>query len=93
MLELVGREQDGEAVKAMRLAMLTAMPLGRGPLADAMITLIDDDHDPVIAAQTREQMRLRYSGCRQVRIKGGGHFPANLRPDDYQAAILAALQS
>lgn len=93
MLALVGREQDGETVKAMRLAMLTAVPLGRVPLADAMITLIDDDHDPVIAAQTREQMRLRYSGCRQVRIEGGGHFPANLRPDDYQAAILAALQS
>jgi pimeloyl-ACP methyl ester carboxylesterase len=91
MLGMVGGEQDGQGVKAMRLAVLTAVPLPRVPLADAAIVLIDDDEDPVIAPETRAAMRERYAGCLQIRIKGGGHFPANLRPADYRAAIMAAL--
>lgn len=93
MLALVGSEQDGAGVRAMRLAVLTAVPLDRVPLSDAAITLIDDDADPVIAEPTRLQMRERYRGCRRISIAGGGHFPANLKPDEYVAAIRAILQA
>ncbi|GAA4337509.1 hypothetical protein GCM10023144_33310 [Pigmentiphaga soli] len=87
MLELVGTEQDADMVKAMRLAVLTAQPLPAVPLAAEAVALIDDDEDPVIAGPTREQMRQRYAGSRHVRIPGGGHYPANLQPGRYQAAI------
>ena len=93
MLSLVGAAQDGAAVRAMRLAVLTAGVLERVPLADTAITLIDDDNDPVIAAPTREQMRERYRGCRHIRIAGGGHFPSNLRPAEYEAAVRSVLQA
>lgn len=92
MLALVGTDQDGTGVRAMRLAVLTASPLDRVPLADSAISLIDDDKDPVIAEATREQMRERYGACRHFRIAGGGHFPASLRPDDYAAAVQAILR-
>jgi maspardin len=93
MLDLVGAGQSAENVRAMRLAVLTAVPLGRVPLADEAITLIDDDKDPVIAAGTREQMRERYKACRHIRIEGGGHFPANLQPADYARAVRTVLES
>lgn len=91
MLELVGAAQPAESVKALRIAVLTAFPLARVPLDDAAITLIDDDDDPVIAPPTREQMRLRYKNCRHIRIDGGGHFPSNLQPAKYVAAVREAL--
>jgi maspardin len=93
MLDLVGTDQSAEGVRAMRLSVLTALPLGRVPLADGAITLIDDDKDPVIAAATRQQMRERYQACRHIRIEGGGHFPANLRPADYARAVRSVLES
>jgi pimeloyl-ACP methyl ester carboxylesterase len=62
-------------------------------LPDEAITLIDDDEDPVIAADTREQMRERYKACRHIRIEGGGHFPANLKPADYANAVRTVLES
>jgi maspardin len=92
MLGLVGTAQSAEGVRAMRLSVLTALPLGRVPLADEAITLIDDDKDPVIAAGTREQMRERYKACHHIRIEGGGHFPANLRPADYARAVRGVLE-
>ncbi|MDX3906841.1 MAG: alpha/beta hydrolase [Pigmentiphaga sp.] len=87
MLHLVGAEQDARAVKAMRLAVLTAMPLPAVPLPAQAIALIDDDEDPVIASPTREQMRQRYASSPLFRIPGGGHYPANLQPERYRAAI------
>jgi pimeloyl-ACP methyl ester carboxylesterase len=93
MLELVGAGQPAASVKAMRIAVLTAFPLGRVPLDDAAITLIDDDEDPVIAAPTRQQMRERYQNCRHIRIEGGGHFPSNLQPARYVAAVQDILQA
>ena len=91
MLQLVGGDQDAERVKAMRLAVLTAVPLERLLLSDADVSLIDDEHDPVIAAETRQQMRQRYAACRLFKIEGGGHFPASLQPQAYQDAVVAAL--
>jgi maspardin len=93
MLELVGTGQPADTVKAMRIAVLTAFPLARVPLDDAAITLIDDDNDPVIAPPTREQMRARYKNCRHIRIEGGGHFPSNLQPARYVAAVRDVLQT
>ena len=91
MLELVGAEQGGDHVKAMRLAVLTAKPLEKVSLDAADLSLIDDEHDPVIAAETRLQMRHRYADSRLFKIADGGHFPAILQPQAYQEAIMAAL--
>jgi pimeloyl-ACP methyl ester carboxylesterase len=91
MLELVGSAQTADGVKAMRLAVLTAFPLGRVQLDDTAVTLIDDDNDPVIAEPTRLQMRERYRNCRHIRIEGGGHFPSNLQPDRYAEAVRDAV--
>ena len=93
MLALVGSEQTGPAIRAMRLAVLTATPLPPVPLDQSCITLIDDDGDPVIAEPTRLQMRRRYSGSLHIRIAGGGHFPANLCPQAYEAALRRILQA
>jgi|LauGreDrversion4_2_1035121.scaffolds.fasta_scaffold03819_1 pimeloyl-ACP methyl ester carboxylesterase len=91
MLEFVGTEQSGDHVKAMRLAVLTAEPLAQVMGNEADLTLIDDEFDPVIAAETRMQMRHRYAGSRLFKIADGGHFPAILQPRAYQDAIVAAL--
>jgi len=93
MLVLVGSEQTGPAIRAMRLAVLTASPLPRVPIDESRITLIDDDDDPVIAEPTRLQMRQRYSSSLHIRIPGGGHFPANLCSGAYEAALRRILQA
>ena len=71
--------------------MLTAGVLPPVPLPAEAVVLIDDSADPVIAAPTREQMRVRYAASRHSDIAGGGHFPANLQPEAYVAAIREAL--
>lgn len=91
MLELVGTEQSGDHVKAMRMAVLTAEPLAQVTFDEADLSLIDDEFDPVIAPETRMQMRHRYAGSRLFKIAEGGHFPAILQPHAYQKAIVAAL--
>jgi maspardin len=91
MLEQVGPVQSGENVKAMRLCVLTAAVLPPVPLSADAVVLIDDSADPVIAQPTREQMRTRYAASRHFDIAGGGHFPANLQPAAYVAAIRQAL--
>jgi pimeloyl-ACP methyl ester carboxylesterase len=91
MLELVGKDQVADHVKAMRLAVLTAKPLSKLDFNESDLTLIDDEFDPVIAPETRMQMRQRYSGSRLFKITEGGHFPAILQPKAYQDAIVAAL--
>ena len=91
MLELVGTEQGGDHVKAMRLAVLTAQPLEKVSFNAADLSLIDDEYDPVIAAETRLQMRHRYADSRLFKITAGGHFPAILQPQAYQEAIKGAL--
>jgi len=93
MLELVGAEQGGDHVKAMRLAVLTAKPLEKVSFDAADLSLIDDEYDPVIAAETRMQMRHRYADSRLFKIADGGHFPAILQPQAYQKAVMAALES
>lgn len=92
MLALVGSEQTGPAIRAMRLAVLTASPLPRLAVDQSRITLIDDDADSVIAEPTRLQMRERYSASLHIKIPGGGHFPANLCPQAYEAALRRILQ-
>jgi pimeloyl-ACP methyl ester carboxylesterase len=90
MLELVGCHQDAHAVRAMRLAVLTAEELPKVPIEEGRIALIDDSADPVIAEETRRQLRQRYAAARHFDIRGGGHFPANLQPQTYIEAIVAA---
>jgi pimeloyl-ACP methyl ester carboxylesterase len=92
MLELVGAQQDSDHVMAMRLAVLTAEPLEKVMIEAADLTLIDDEFDPVIATETRMQMRHRYADSRLIKISEGGHFPAILQPRAYQAAVVAALR-
>ena len=91
MLELVGADQSGDHVKAMRLAVLTARPLEKVSFDAADLSLIDDEHDPVIAAETRLQMRHRYADSHLFKIADGGHYPAILQPQAYQQAIMGAL--
>jgi pimeloyl-ACP methyl ester carboxylesterase len=91
MLALVGEQQDRNHVKAMRLAVLTAKPLEKVTIEAANLTLIDDEFDPVIATETRIQMRHRYASSRLFKISEGGHFPAILQPSAFQDAIVAAL--
>lgn len=91
MLSLVGSEQGAADVKAMRLAVLTAVPLPVVSLPAESIVLVDDSEDPVIARETRDALRSRYAGSRHIDIAGGGHFPANLQPDAYVAALRSAI--
>lgn len=87
LLALVGAEQSPETVRAARLAVLNAVVQPKLSLDPGRIALIDDDADPVIAPDTREDIRRTYVECRQERIAGGGHYPSILAPDAYRAAL------
>ncbi len=87
LLALVGGEQSAEAVKAQRLTVLRAAVLPPLTLRTGQMALIDDDDDPVIAANTREDMRRSYAACPHQRIPGGGHYPSILAPDVYHRAL------
>jgi maspardin len=91
LLALVGTEQDAAAVKAQRMTVLRAITLPEIGIDRRKIALIDDDHDPVIAPATREDLRRTYADCRQMRIAGGGHYPSVLAPGLYHATLDALL--
>jgi maspardin len=87
LLALVGADQDAAGVRAARLAVLRATALPTLTLDPSCIALVDDDEDPVIAPETRADMRQSYAGCRHERIPGGGHYPSILAPEAYHRAL------
>ena len=87
LLALVGTVQSAEGVKAQRLAVLRAMPLPAVALDRRKIAVLDDDQDPVIAPETRADLRQTYADCRHLCIADGGHYPSVLAPAAYHAAL------
>ena len=88
---MIGSSQPLGTLKSRAMALALARPVGRVPLPDERVIVIDDDADPVIPRPTRQALRDRYSGATHHLLSGGGHYPAILRPEAFAAAISQAL--
>ena len=88
MLHLVGTDQTAEMAKAALLAVLGAAPLPKVEFPASKLAVLDAEDDPVVDEPTRQAMRDRYAASAQYRLTTGGHYPALLNPDAFQAALL-----
>lgn len=88
---MVGATQPLATLKSRALALALARPVGRVPIPDERVVIIDADDDPVIPQRTRQALRDRYHGATRHSISGGGHYPAILRPEAFAGAITQTL--
>lgn len=58
------------------------------PLADAEITVLDCEDDPLIPPAARDRLRARYPKARHTRLPTGGHYPHVLNPERYESLLL-----
>jgi maspardin len=80
MRALVGPVQTAEEYKARMMTLLGSTAIGRIPISDEKVVLIDDDADPNILPEMRGLIRARYASAQHYMIPGGGHLPAIQRP-------------
>jgi pimeloyl-ACP methyl ester carboxylesterase len=90
-IELVGRCQSPELLRARMLAVQRAMPLPPLALNDAQLLIIECDNDPLIPAPMRAALRAAHPGAQSVVVEGGGHYPFLLRAETYDRAVSAFL--
>lgn len=90
-LELVGRCQSPELLRARMLAVQRATPLPALALDDSRLLIVECDNDPLIPPPMREALRAAHPGAQSVVIEGGGHYPFLLRPEAYDRAVSAFL--
>lgn len=82
---------SARAMKARVLAVQAAPAVPRLTLADARITIIDCDDDPLLPRAVQDSMVQRYPGARHVRLAGGGHYPYIVRSSAYNALLAQVL--
>ncbi|MFM8768346.1 MAG: alpha/beta fold hydrolase [Rubrivivax sp.] len=90
-LELVGRCQAPELLRARMLAVQRATPLPPLGLPDAQLLIVECDNDPLIPPPMRAALRAAYPGAQSVVIEGGGHYPFLLRAEAYERAVAGFL--
>jgi pimeloyl-ACP methyl ester carboxylesterase len=90
-LELVGRCQTPEMLRARMLAVQRATPLPALALDDARLLIVECDNDPLIPPPMREALRAAHPGAKSVVVEGGGHYPFLLRQEAYDRAVSAFL--
>ncbi len=56
------------------------------------VTIFESDNDPLVAEPLRRLLRTTYPDAPVRTFTGAGHFPYVNRPDEYAAAIQAALE-
>lgn len=88
MLAIVGPQQSAEMAKSALMAVLGSAALSKVALPDSQIAILDAPDDAVVDEPTREAMRRRYHGSRQFRLSSGGHYPALLNPQEFNAALV-----
>jgi maspardin len=88
---LIGPCQSAENVHSRFVASLRGQPVARGPLPDGRVAIIDSSDDPFVSEGDRSALRSRYPLSRHFQIKGGGHYPAVLRPEEFVAAVKRCL--
>ena len=91
-LEIVGRGQTPELLRARMLAVQRATPLPALAVADAQMLLVECDNDPLIPPPMRAALRAAYPGAQAVVVEGGGHYPFLLRTEAYDRAVAAFLE-
>ncbi|MFZ4649175.1 MAG: alpha/beta fold hydrolase [Rubrivivax sp.] len=90
-LEIVGRGQTPELLRARMLAVQRAVPVPALAIPDERLLLIECDNDPLIPPPMRAALRAAHPGAQAVVIEGGGHYPALLRTQAYDAAVAGFL--
>ena len=90
-LELIGRCQTPELLRARMLAVQRAAPLPALGVPDARLLIVECDNDPLIPPPMRAAMRAAHPGAQSVVIEGGGHYPFLLRTEAYDRAVSAFL--
>lgn len=90
-LELVGRCQAPELMRARMLAVQRATPLPPLGLPDSRLLIVECDNDPLIPTPMRAALRTAYPGAQSVVIEGGGHYPHLLRAEAYERAVAGFL--
>jgi pimeloyl-ACP methyl ester carboxylesterase len=88
MRMLVGLVQTAEEYKARMMTLLGSTAIGRIPISDEKIIVIDDDADPSILPEMRCLIRARYASAQQYMIARGGHLPAIQRPSAVVSVLL-----
>jgi pimeloyl-ACP methyl ester carboxylesterase len=83
LLWLLSARQSADMLKSRLLAVLLAKPMGRVPLPDERVVLMDSDDDSLIPPSIRAAMRARYVDSDHHSFEPAGHHLAVLRPDAF----------
>lgn len=86
-LELMGRCQPADTLRARMLAVQLAVPVPPLGIPDDRILLLECDDDPLIPAPMRAALRAKHPGARHVALPEGGHYPYILQAEAYGAAV------
>jgi len=89
----MGSRQDADTLKARLLTILLGEPLGKAPVPDGDVVVVDADDDPQVSVEQRVQMRTLYHRSTHAHVAGGGHYPFLLRPTETSAVIIAHLSA
>jgi len=79
--------QPAQVLKGRTLAILAAPPLAALRIDPQAVALLDCEDDPVITPATRTELRARLPGSVRITLALGGHFPAMLAPDQFNALM------
>lgn len=90
-LELVGRRQSAELLRARLLAVQRAVPVPGLGVPDERLLVLECDNDLLIPPPMRAAVRAAHPQARHVTVEGGGHYPFLLRSEAYNAAVGAFL--
>jgi pimeloyl-ACP methyl ester carboxylesterase len=86
-LELVGRRQSAELLRARMLAVQLATPVPVLAVPDERLLIVESDDDPLIPPPMRAALRAAHPAARCTVIEGGGHYPYITRAAAYDAAV------
>lgn len=84
---LMGSQQSAENLKSRILAMLACGRIGKPPIMDSRIMILDDDQDQFITPAMRQAVRDRFQSARHSAMDGGGHLPAIQCPEKFADAL------
>lgn len=79
--------QPAQVLKGRTLAILASPPLGQLRIDPQAVALLDCEDDPVITPATRAELRARLPRSLRITLALGGHFPAMLAPDQFNALM------
>jgi pimeloyl-ACP methyl ester carboxylesterase len=86
-LELMGRCQPAETLRARMLAVQLAVPVPPLGVPGNRILLVECDDDPLIPPPMRAALRAKHPDARHEALPRGGHYPYILQAEAYAAAV------